>query len=151
MAEHDFQPFHAMAENFSYYGNWPSETVISKMTEIISHYVKWLISHIDCKHRWSCRLRNVADTTFALLYYNNIIEIGSEGGIRTDFRFWLESWRLEFNWVQRNWYRCVSRSWDTWTSRAVPKVGTVTGPSQGHPQESPDIAPLITLSHPSRC
>jgi len=29
MAGHDFQPFHVMAENFSHYVNWPSETVIS--------------------------------------------------------------------------------------------------------------------------
>ena len=49
MAERDFQPFPVIAENFSLYVNWPSETVIiHEMTEISSHYAKWLISHIDC-------------------------------------------------------------------------------------------------------
>jgi len=49
-------------------------------------------------------------------------------------------------------FHCIPRSWDTWSSRGVPKVGTVTtGPSQGHHlQELPDIAPLITSLHPSR-
>ena len=48
MAELEFQPFHVMADILVITRNDRVKRSFHEMTEISSHYVKWLISHIDC-------------------------------------------------------------------------------------------------------